>query len=448
MTAASDPLSLHDRLLAATYRCVERFGMGKTTIDDIVKESGVSRATIYRQFPGGRDEVLLETVGWELANYFNRLADQVRDAPNLAELLRRGLAFAHRSIAEHAVLRKILDTEPDRLLPLLTTESAKSLPFIADFLLPYLRREADAGRLRPGRRHRPGRRVPRPVDPVAHRGARPLGPRRPRPGRRPRRRRAPRRHHRPLNRQQLAGIRQRAANVAGHRGSSDRRARDREHGCDAGHVDDETYTGPVSQVMDFSAGDLSPKAAQVLDAALVCIGRVGLTKTTLDDVAREAGCARATVYRCFANKQQLLVALVAREAAGAARSRSSSPRRVERDARRRDHDGRHDRRCEFLANHPALTFVCAHEPEVLLPFLAFEREDAVLRTAAVLVAPAFTRFLDDADATRLGEWIARITLSYLFSPSENFDIADPAHVRALVDDFVVPGFVNSEGVSR
>ena len=72
----------------------------------------------------------------------------------------------------------------------------------------------------------------------------------------------------------------------------------------------------------------------------------------------------------------------------------------------------------------------------------------MLRTAAVLVAPAFTRFLDDADATRLGEWIARITLSYLFSPSENFDIGDPQHVRALVDDFVVPGFVNSEGVSR
>jgi len=150
MTQAGDPLSLHDRLLAATYRCVARFGMGKTTIDDVVKESGVSRATIYRQFAGGRDELLLETVGWELGNYFNELADAVRDAPSLAELLRRGLAFAHRSVAEHEVLRKMLQTEPERLLPLLTTESAKSLPFIADFLLPYLRRESDAGRLRPG----------------------------------------------------------------------------------------------------------------------------------------------------------------------------------------------------------------------------------------------------------------------------------------------------------
>jgi AcrR family transcriptional regulator len=146
----ADPLTLRDRLLGATYRCVERFGLGKTTIEDVVKESGVSRATIYRQFPGGRDELLLETVGWELANYFNQLADQVRDAPNLEELLERGLRFAHRSVAEHAVLRKIMDTEPERLMPLLSTESQRALPFIADFLLPYLRREAEAGRLRPG----------------------------------------------------------------------------------------------------------------------------------------------------------------------------------------------------------------------------------------------------------------------------------------------------------
>ena len=135
-SAAPDPLSLRDRLLAATYQCVMRFGLGKTTIEDVVKDSGLSRATIYRQFPGGRDELLLETVGWELANYFNALADHVRDAPDLEQLFEQGLVFAHRSVTEHLVLRKILDTEPERLLPLLTVESAKTLPFIADFLHP------------------------------------------------------------------------------------------------------------------------------------------------------------------------------------------------------------------------------------------------------------------------------------------------------------------------
>jgi TetR/AcrR family transcriptional repressor of uid operon len=198
--------------------------------------------------------------------------------------------------------------------------------------------------------------------------------------------------------------------------------------------------------MDFSAGELTPKANQILDAALTCIARVGLSKTTLDDIAREAGCGRATLYRCFDNKTQLLVALVAREAvalrdvviaesAGAATLADAITSVVTTSV-------------GFLGGHPALAFICAHEPDVLLPFLAFEREDAVLRTAAVLVAPAFTRFLPTDDAMRLGEWIARLTLSYLFSPSEILDIGNAEHVRALVEDFVVPGFVNTEGVSR
>jgi AcrR family transcriptional regulator len=147
---APDPLTMRDRLLGATYTCVARFGIGKTTVEDVVKASGVSRATIYRHFPGGRDELLRDTVAWEIAHFFTELGDRVRDAPDLAELLREGLVFAHESLQQHEVLRKMLDTEPERLLPLLSTESAKSLPFIASFLMPYLEREAEAGRLRDG----------------------------------------------------------------------------------------------------------------------------------------------------------------------------------------------------------------------------------------------------------------------------------------------------------
>src|SRR5258706_10904029 len=52
---------------------------------------------------------------------------------------------------------------------------------------------------------------------------------------------------------------------------------------------------------------------RVLDGTLACIARVGLGKTTLDDVAREAGCARATVYRCFPGKRALFTAVLERE---------------------------------------------------------------------------------------------------------------------------------------
>jgi AcrR family transcriptional regulator len=139
-----------ERVLEATYACVARFGMGKTTVEDVVKASGVSRASIYRLFPGGKDQLLRETVGWEMNRFFARLAEAVYDAPDFATLLEEGLVFAHRSLQEHEVLRKVLDTEPERFLPLITVEQHRVLDFITAFLLPYLEREERAGRVRPG----------------------------------------------------------------------------------------------------------------------------------------------------------------------------------------------------------------------------------------------------------------------------------------------------------
>jgi AcrR family transcriptional regulator len=147
MSIGAEP---RERVLAATYACVARFGMGKTTVEDVVKESGVSRASIYRLFPGGKDQLLRETVGWEMNRFFASLAEAVYDAPDFATLLERGLVFAHRAIQEHVVLRKVLETEPERLLPLITVEQHRVLEFITAFLLPYLEREERAGRVRPG----------------------------------------------------------------------------------------------------------------------------------------------------------------------------------------------------------------------------------------------------------------------------------------------------------
>jgi AcrR family transcriptional regulator len=139
-----------ERVLEATYACVARFGLGKTTVEDVVKESGISRASIYRRFPGGKDQLLRETVGWEMNRFFARLAEAVYDAPDFATLLERGLTFAHDAILEHEVLLKVLDTEPDRLLPLITVEQDRVLRFITAFLLPYLEREQRDGRIRAG----------------------------------------------------------------------------------------------------------------------------------------------------------------------------------------------------------------------------------------------------------------------------------------------------------
>ncbi len=184
---------------------------------------------------------------------------------------------------------------------------------------------------------------------------------------------------------------------------------------------------------------------RILDGALACVARVGVAKTTLDDVAREAGCARATVYRSFPGRQALFRAMLEREVAaladrlldtaGAADSLADAVVAVVGEGARTFH------------THPALGFVLAHEPEIVAPALSFEQGSAMLRIASDLVAPAFTRFLPRDAAERLGEWVTRLTLSYLCNPSEHVDLDDPAQLRALVDAFVLPGFNPSSTLS-
>lgn len=133
-------------IIAAAYECVARRGFSKTTVEDAAREAGISRATLYRHFPGGRDEMLGAVVAWENARFFTRLYDEVRDAGSLQEVMELGLAFAHRDIREHEVLQRVLETEPELLLPKLTVEAEGTQRMIAAFLEPYLANE----RLAPG----------------------------------------------------------------------------------------------------------------------------------------------------------------------------------------------------------------------------------------------------------------------------------------------------------
>jgi len=191
---------------------------------------------------------------------------------------------------------------------------------------------------------------------------------------------------------------------------------------------------------------LDSTSARLLDATLACLARVGVSKTTLDDVAREAGCSRATLYRYFPGKPALIHAVVGREAGvlahelqtAAANAGSLEDAAVAIVLRAAD----------WLTTHPALVFVMTAEPDLLLPHLAFDGADRVLRAGAQVVAPALTPFVDPADAERAGEWLARMILSYVCSPTALVDLADPISVRRLVADFVAPGLASLSNAPR
>jgi AcrR family transcriptional regulator len=126
------------RIIEATYACVARWGLAKTTVEDAAREAKVSRATVYRVFPGGREELVNAVVSWAMLEFFARLYEHVQDAGSLEQVMERGIMFAHRAIVEHDVLQRVMQTEPDKLLPALTVESIRIRQGIATFLVPFL----------------------------------------------------------------------------------------------------------------------------------------------------------------------------------------------------------------------------------------------------------------------------------------------------------------------
>src|ERR1700733_6097160 len=69
-----DRSSQRIRIVDATLDCLVRQGVQKTTFDDIARQSGFSRAPVYRAFPGGKEAVLAAVVDTEVARFFSQLA--------------------------------------------------------------------------------------------------------------------------------------------------------------------------------------------------------------------------------------------------------------------------------------------------------------------------------------------------------------------------------------
>lgn len=186
--------------------------------------------------------------------------------------------------------------------------------------------------------------------------------------------------------------------------------------------------------------DPADGSARLVEAALRCVARWGVAKTTLDDVAREAGCSRATVYRTFpGGKEALFAAVVAAELARLELTVALAT--ADADTLDGAIVAAITSVARHIEGHAAFQFLLAHEPELVLPHLAFHELDALLARVAGAGTTLFGRFLGPDEAARLAEWATRIVISYTCSPSAGVQLTDGASVRRLVEAFVLPGLL-------
>jgi len=169
-------------------------------------------------------------------------------------------------------------------------------------------------------------------------------------------------------------------------------------------------------------------ADRILDAAGQLWAERDQASIGMNEIARAAGCSRATLYRYFENREVLRTAYVHREA-----------RRLSRAIAERI-DGIDDPRERLVASVTAALRMVRESP-ALASWFATSRPPIggeVARRSEVITALAatFVNSLgpeDPAVVERRARWVVRVLTSLLMYPGR-----DEADERAMIEEFVVP----------
>ena len=165
---------------------------------------------------------------------------------------------------------------------------------------------------------------------------------------------------------------------------------------------------------------------RILDAAGALFAERGVESVGMNDIARAAGCSRATVYRYFESRESLHNAYVHRHA-------QSINRRLAELV-----GGIPDPRERLLT---ALTAALAlvRENPALAAWFTRTAIGAEAAEGSVVVQAMTAGFLlsvdagDVAAARRQARWLVRVLTSFLTVPGR-----DAAEERAMLEEFVVP----------
>ncbi len=169
-------------------------------------------------------------------------------------------------------------------------------------------------------------------------------------------------------------------------------------------------------------------ADRILDAAEELYTARDQASIGMNEIARAAGCSRATLYRYFENREALQTAYVHREA-----------RRLSR-AIRAEIDGIEDPRERLIASITAALRMVRDNP-ALASWFAINRppiggEVAGQSEVITALAAAFVNSLgpeDHAVVDRRARWVVRVLTSLLMYPGH-----DEADERAMIEEFLVP----------
>ena len=151
MTATSTATSeLRDRLLDAAEACFRRYGIANTTIDDVVREAKVPRATLYRH-AGNKNELIASALTREIERFLKRLGAFVAtNCDSFASTIVDGTIFAARDMATHEPFRTLFTNEPHAVIEAAVAPvRAEMWKRLTAFVAPLVTHAHETGEARP-----------------------------------------------------------------------------------------------------------------------------------------------------------------------------------------------------------------------------------------------------------------------------------------------------------
>jgi len=122
MPGTTEP-SIRQRLLDAALETASINGLAKLSVGDVARRADLSRQTLYRYFPS-KDALVAELVVAETTTLMEQVITAAVPHEDPQQALEAALLAALLATREHPLLDRLLRTEPEALLPLLTTDTS------------------------------------------------------------------------------------------------------------------------------------------------------------------------------------------------------------------------------------------------------------------------------------------------------------------------------------
>lgn len=131
--------SAEDALLDAARDCVLAVGLRRTTLTDVARRAGVSRMTMYRRWPDMATLMAdLMTREWSTLAL---TADAEAVGADARERVVDGLVRGARALRRHVMFRRVIELDPEVLLPYLVDRRGS----VQDGILDHLAASIAAG---------------------------------------------------------------------------------------------------------------------------------------------------------------------------------------------------------------------------------------------------------------------------------------------------------------